>query len=131
MATFHLRITSINSCRISMPMVEPRRTRVYFSKADGVPLTVDAVPQRFFRLDNGQWIRRIAGHQKKLWRKSSRRQHRHRQHICVNGQQCRLLDAMVNAEYKRPTYYADDPYEPYHSRRNLPMYNFARAKFLP
>ena len=117
--------------RIGTPLVQPSRSRVYFSKEDGLPRSVAAVPERFFRLGNGQWIRTLAGKGKKLWRKTARRKHRMQQHLFVNGQQCRLLDAMVNKEYKRRTFYADDPYEPYHRVERLPMYNFEKIKFLP
>lgn len=30
-----------------------------------------------------------------------------------------MLDQMVSAQYKAPTYFVDDPYEPYQKRNNF------------
>ena len=54
--------------------IQPARTRVYYSRTMGKPRTVRAVIKRFFRLNNGQWIRTQAGRAKRLWKKEPRQQ---------------------------------------------------------
>ena len=98
---------------------------------DGEPESRQDVVDRFFRLENGLWIRTRAGRRKKLWRKRQTRINRLRQHVFCNETQCQMLDKMVNIEYKTPKYYVDDPYTPYHRKSNLPDYRYRPPKFLP
>jgi large subunit ribosomal protein L35 len=107
------------------------RTRVTCSRRDGKPRTVYAVTRRFFRLYNGMWIRTRAGRHKKLWKKQGRTIAALQQHVFCTQRQCWTLDKMVNRYYKTPKYYPDDPYQPYHSKDNLPNYNFIKPTFLP
>jgi len=125
-------------CRSSAPflrpcqqVVQPCRTRIIYRLRDGEPETDQTAIDRFFRLENGLWIRTRAGRHKKLWKKSAKRINRLRQHVFCNATQCRMLDKMVNIEYKTPKYYVDDPYTPYHRKSNLPDYRYRPPKFLP
>lgn len=112
-------------------IVQPCRTRIIYGLRDGEPETVQDAIDRFYRLENGLWIRPRAGRHKKLWKKSHRRIRRLKQHVFCNSTQCRLLDRMVNIEYKTPKYYVDDPYAPYRRKSNLPDYRYRPPKFLP
>ncbi|GJQ76017.1 structural constituent of ribosome [Trypoxylus dichotomus] len=94
----------------------PTRTLTKFSWKKGKRKTVKSVIRRFYRLHWGGWIRTKVGRHKKLWKKSPQRKRRLRQHVFCNGQQNTLLDLMVTKYWKKPKYYVNDPYAPYHVR---------------
>lgn len=96
--------------------VQQVRTVTKFSLKKGKRKTVKAVLRRFKRLDWGGWIRTRTGRHKRIWRKSPNLQRRLRQHVLVNATQSWLLDKMVTPYWRRPKYYVDDPYRPYHQR---------------
>lgn len=105
---------------------QPARTVTKFSIRKGKRKSVQAVLTRFKRLDWGGWIRTRCGRHKKIHKKSENRQRRLRQHVLVNSTQAWLLDKMVGPYWRRPRFYVDDPYEPYHVRefmyaRNRPI----------
>lgn len=104
------------------------RTVTKFSLQKGKRKTVKAVLKRFYRLNWGGWIRTRAGRHKHLWKKSPALRKRLREHVFVNATQSTLLDKMVTKYWKRPKYYVDDPYEPYHTREE---WIFTRRKPLP
>lgn len=104
----------------------PSRTVTKYTSS-GKRQTVHAAVRRFFRLHWGGWIRTRCGRHKKMWKKSNNRKHRLQQHVLVNGQQSNLLDKMVTKFWKRPKYYIDDIYEPYHER----TFYLARQKPMP
>ncbi|KAK2163067.1 hypothetical protein LSH36_86g03002 [Paralvinella palmiformis] len=120
---FLLQTTSPNQAQV--------RTRILFSRRTGGSRTVTAVVRRFFRLHNGMWIRTQAGRHKKLWKKKGTRVARLQQHVFCTQRQCWVLDQMVNRYYKTPKFYANDPYAAYHSKKNLPFYNYNKPRFLP
>ncbi|XP_078032945.1 mitochondrial ribosomal protein L35 [Augochlora pura] len=103
----------------------PARTITKFSRNKGKRKTCKAVLKRFYRLNWGIWIRTRVGRHKKLWTKSENRKYRLRQHIFVNATQATLLDKMVTNYWRRPHYYPEDPYNPYHEREEFP---FTRKK---
>lgn len=108
----------------------PKRTLTKFSWRTGKRKTVKSVVRRFFRLHWGGWIRTKAGRHKKLWKKSPQRRRRLRQHVFCNAQQSSLLDKMVTRYWKKPKYYIDDPYAPYHTRDEFHYtYNKPRPYF--
>lgn len=84
-----------------------------------------AVIRRFMRLDWGGWIRTKVGRQKKMWKKSSKQKRRLKQHVFCNATQSTMLDKMVTKFWKRPKYYVEDPYAPYHTREE---FNITRKK---
>lgn len=106
----------LNNAEITQIGNNITRTVTKFSLKKGRRKTVKTVLKRFYRLNWGGWIRTIAGRHKHLWRKSKRRKARLQQHVLCNGQQSYLLDKMVNAYWRKPKYYVDDPYAPYHNR---------------
>jgi large subunit ribosomal protein L35 len=97
----------------------PARTVTKFSLNKGKRKTVKAALERFYRLHWGGWIRPKVGRQKRLWRKSSAQRRRLRQHVFCNATQTNMLDKMVTKFWKRPKYYVDDPYAPYHTREEF------------
>lgn len=102
----------------------PIRTLITCSLRSGKRKSVAAVYTRFKRLNWGGWIRTRCGRHKKMHKKCPNLKHRLRQHVFVNATQSYLLDKMVTKFWKRPKFYIDDPYEPYHER----SYYFARRK---
>lgn len=94
----------------------PVRTLIKFSRQKGIRKSVKSVLKRFKRLDWGAWIRTRSGRHKKLWKKSPPLKRRLRQHVFTNATQSWLLDKMVTSFWRRPKYYVNDPYRPYHSR---------------
>lgn len=92
------------------------RTVTKFSLKKGKRKTVKAAIRRFFRLEWGGWIRTKVGRNKKIWKKSQPQRRRLRQHVFCNSTQSTLLDKMVTKFWKKPKYYVDDPYAPYHTR---------------
>lgn len=110
------------------PLVEQVRTKVRYSRGKGKPQTVHSVRKRFYRLSWGIWIRTRAGRGKRLWKKNPSRQYRLRQHVFCNKTQSKLLDKMVTRFWRRPKYWVDDPYEPYHKRQNFDVYYPERSR---
>ncbi|KAL2728478.1 hypothetical protein V1478_006110 [Vespula squamosa] len=100
-------------------LITPKRTLTKFSLKKGKRKTVKTVVKRFYRLNWGIWIRRYVAHDKHMWRKTEGRKNRLRQHIFTNGTQSWLLDTMVTKYWRRPKYYIDDPYNPYHKREEF------------
>lgn len=94
----------------------PVRTVTKFSLNKGKRKSSKSVIRRFFRLHWGGWIRTKVGRQKRLWKKSSKNRRRLRQHVTCNATQSTLLDKMVTKFWRKPKYYVDDPYAPYHTR---------------
>ncbi|KAL9900463.1 mitochondrial ribosomal protein L35 [Glossina fuscipes fuscipes] len=92
------------------------RSVTKFSLTKGKRKSVKAVLKRFKRLDWGGWIRTRTGRHKKMFRKSNALKRRLRQHVFVNATQAHLLDKMVTSFWRRPKYWIDDPYAPYHRR---------------
>ncbi|XP_076678513.1 mitochondrial ribosomal protein L35 [Andrena cerasifolii] len=111
-----------------LPVATPVRTVTKFSLKKGKRKSVKTVLKRFYRLNWGIWIRTRAGRDRRLWTKSATRKRRLRQHVFCNATQSTLLDKMVTKYWKRPHYYVDDPYTPYHKREEFP---FTRRKPIP
>ncbi|XP_031825811.1 mitochondrial ribosomal protein L35 [Nomia melanderi] len=111
-----------------LPTLTPARTVIKFSRKKGKRKTVTAVIKRFYRLNWGIWIRTRASRHSKLWCKPQNRKRRLRQHVFVNATQSTLLDKMVTKYWRRPHYYVDDPYTPYHTREEFP---YTRMKPVP
>uniref|UniRef100_A0A069DPK1 Large ribosomal subunit protein bL35m n=1 Tax=Panstrongylus megistus TaxID=65343 RepID=A0A069DPK1_9HEMI len=114
----------VNSLNFNNTSVQTRNL-TKFSLRKGKRKTVKAVLKRFYRLDWGIWIRGKCGRAKKLYRKSANRKRRLRQHVFCNATQSYLLDKMVTNYWRKPKYYVDDPYEPYHKREE---FNITRKK---
>lgn len=95
------------------------RTVTKFSLKTGKRKTVSAAIKRFKRLDWGIWIRTRTGRHKKLWKKSGKLQRKLRQHVFCNAKQSSMLDKMVTSRWRKPKYYVDDPYRPFHQRENF------------
>ncbi|KAI4873332.1 hypothetical protein NFI96_029090, partial [Prochilodus magdalenae] len=100
-------------------MLQPSRNLTYCSLKKGKRKTVRSVVKRFLRLHCGLWVRRKAGYKKKLWKKAAVRKKRLREHVFCNKTQCKKLDKMTTAFWKRRNWYLNDPYLKYHDRVNL------------
>ncbi|XP_076834361.1 large ribosomal subunit protein bL35m [Brachyhypopomus gauderio] len=101
--------------------LEPRRNLTYYSLKKGKRKTVRSVVKRFLRLHCGLWVRRKAGYKKKLWKKSSARKKRLREHVFCSKTQCKKLDKMTTSFWKRRNWFLNDPYKKYHDRVNLKL----------
>lgn len=95
------------------------RSLTKFSLGKGKRKSVKVVLKRFYRLNWGGWIRTKCGRHKKLWKKTSQRKRRLRQHVFCNGTQNYLLDKMVGKYWRKPKYFVEDIYEPYHVREEF------------
>ncbi|XP_063699641.1 large ribosomal subunit protein bL35m [Culicoides brevitarsis] len=102
--------------KTSLPLQDQSRTVTKFSRTHGKRKTIRAVVKRFKRLDWGIWIRTRTGRFNSLWKKSWNRRARLKQHCFVNGTQSYFLDKCVTKFWRRPKYYVDDIYAPYHQR---------------
>lgn len=102
--------------------IQQTRNVTKFNYRNGQRRTCKAVVKRFMRLNCGLWIRPRSGRAKKLWKKPDYILQGLRTHVICNRTQSKMLDKMVGDYWKRPKYYVDDPYEPYHVR------NFLHAK---
>lgn len=108
------------------------RNVIKYSIRRGKRKSVKAVLKRFYRLHWGIWIRTKCGRNKKLWKKSPPRKRRLRQHVFCNATQSTLLDKMVTNFWRKPKYYVNDPYEPYHTREEWQFtYTKPRPYFPP
>lgn len=103
------------------------RTVTKFSMRKGKRKAVKTVLKRFYRLHWGGWIRTIAGRHRRIWAKRPKRRVRVKQHVLCNATQSRLLDKMVTNFWRRPKYYVDDPYEPYHTREEC-IYTYKKPR---
>lgn len=65
------------------------------------------------------WIRTKASRHRRHWLKTAGRKTRSRWHVMTTAVQSHMLDKMTTNYWKRPKYYIDDPYEPYHSREEF------------
>ncbi|XP_026478952.1 39S ribosomal protein L35, mitochondrial [Ctenocephalides felis] len=111
-------ITNLNPILNTQVIFGTQQTRdlTKFSLRRGKRKSVKAVTRRFFRLNWGGWIRTRIGRHKRLWKKSPALRKRLKEHVFVTGTQSWLLDSMVTKYWRKPKYYVDDPYEPYHKR---------------
>ncbi|CAH1114047.1 unnamed protein product [Psylliodes chrysocephalus] len=107
------------------------RTLTKYSMRKGKRKSVKAVTRRFYRLNWGAWIRTKVGRQKKLWKKSPPRKRRLRQHVFCNSTQSWMLDKMVGPYWRKPRYYVDDPYQPYHSREEFTLASIKPKPYYP
>lgn len=107
------------------------RTVTKYSWAKGKRKSVRTVLKRFYRLHWGGWIRTICGRNKKLWKKSSSRKRRIKQHVFCNATQSTLLDKMVGEYWKKPKYYVDNPYECYHTREEFTYSGNKPRQYIP
>ena len=116
-ANFSYLIQNTSILRIASNITKTQsRSVTKFSLRSGKRKTLKAPLKRFYRLDWGGWIRTRSGRNKKLWKKSHNLKRRLRQHVLVNSTQSWMLDKMVTKYWRRPKYYVDDPYRPYHTR---------------
>lgn len=100
------------------PALTQVRTVTKYSMKSGKRKAVKAVLKRFKRLEWGIWVRTMTGRHKRIWKKSHKRRYKARQHVFCNSTQSWLLDSMVTRFWRRPKYYVDDPYRPFHKRED-------------
>uniref|UniRef100_A0A1B6EI79 Large ribosomal subunit protein bL35m n=1 Tax=Cuerna arida TaxID=1464854 RepID=A0A1B6EI79_9HEMI len=100
-------------------LVDTVRTNIKFSLTKGKRKTVKVVLKKFYRLNWGCWIHAKCGRHKRLYKKSAGRRRRLQYHVFCNATQSWLLDKMVTRYWRKPKYYVDDPYEPYHTREEF------------
>lgn len=106
---------------LAQPLMIPNRTVTKCSYKKGKRKSVKTVLGRFFRLHWGGWIHTRSGRNKHMWKKSFARKKKLKQHVFCNATQSTTLDKMVTKFWKRPKYYIDDMYEPYHRREEFPL----------
>lgn len=92
--------------------------------------TVKAVPKRFLRLRSGLLIHTLPGRRKHLYRKPAWLREQLREHVVTGRAVSYMLDNMVSDFWRKPKYYPDDIYEPYHQRTGVP-WGYQKKKFYP
>ena len=112
-------------------MKYPLWNKVYFSRETGNEEAFKEVVDRFYRLNNGLWIRTIPGRNKGKYKLTKEQQERMKQHIVCSREECQMLDKFVTDDYRRPHYFPDDPYEPYHRKSNIVGHKYTPRKFYP
>ncbi|VEN54026.1 unnamed protein product, partial [Callosobruchus maculatus] len=110
---------------------KPTRTLTKYSWSKGKRKSVKVVLEKFYRLNWGIWIRTKCGRNKKIWKKSSQRRRRLRQHVFCNASQSWMLDKMVGPYWQKPKYYVEDPYEPYHTREEFAVTAMKPRPYFP
>ncbi|KAG8034103.1 hypothetical protein G9C98_008584 [Cotesia typhae] len=108
-----------NSVNTSLKLQSPARGIIRYNRSRGKRGKVRTVLKRFFRLNWGIWIRTRSARHRKIWTKKQARIRRLRQHVFTNASQSWMLDKMVSPYFRKPKYWVDDPYNPYHSRENF------------
>ncbi|KFM71206.1 39S ribosomal protein L35, mitochondrial, partial [Stegodyphus mimosarum] len=78
------------------PNINFSRSVTKFSLKTGKMKSVRAVLARFYRLENGLWIRRRAGSHKHLWRRNYQSRYEKVQHVVCTKTQCIMFDKMVS-----------------------------------
>merc|ERR1712191_16590 len=101
------------------PVVDQTRSVTKWSLNKGKRKSAKSVTDRFFRLEWGAWIRPMVGHKKRHWSKTAKRKIRGARHVFCNSTQSTLLDKMVTKFWRKPHYYVDDIYRPYHQREEF------------
>ncbi|KAK0089109.1 hypothetical protein PV325_009140 [Microctonus aethiopoides] len=109
----------LNLQNLNIGVNVPSRSVIKFTRSRGKRQTVKTVLRRFYRLNWGIWIRTKAGRHRRFWTKSPARKRRCRQHVFCNSTQSWLLDKMVSPYWRKPKYWVDDPYTPYHTREEF------------
>ncbi|KAA0193613.1 Ribosomal protein L35 mitochondrial [Fasciolopsis buskii] len=109
-----------------------REVKMYYSERGQYNPPVIAVLERFKRLRWGAFIHARPGRKKHLYRKPERLREKLQEHILTNRATSFMLDNMLNKDWRRPQYYPEDIYEPYHQRTGVPWdYGLHKRKFFP
>uniref|UniRef100_A0A0X3Q3E7 39S ribosomal protein L35 n=1 Tax=Schistocephalus solidus TaxID=70667 RepID=A0A0X3Q3E7_SCHSO len=112
--------------------IKSREVKRYWTE-DGVrdPPLQDAV-DRFKRLRWGAFIHARAGRRKHLYRKNPWVVAKKDEHILTNRATSFLVNNLVNRYWRRPQFYPQDIYEPYHKRTGVPWdYELHKKRFYP
>lgn len=104
---------------VAQPLLTQTRSVIKFSLKKGKRKSVKTVLKRFYRLHWGGWIRTIAGKNKRVWLKSPANRLRVKHHVICNSTQSHMLDKMVTKFWRKPKFYVNDIYEPYHTRNEF------------
>ncbi|GAV08797.1 hypothetical protein RvY_18440 [Ramazzottius varieornatus] len=107
------------STAVKSPLLVPSRTFIKFDDKEGRKISDPDVLERFYRLTWGGWIKKKMGSNKRVWKMSHRRYRRKDQHVLVSKRYSKMFDRMVTQYYRQPTYFINDPYEPYNKRHDL------------
>lgn len=107
------------STAVKSPLLVPSRTFIKYDNNEGRKISDPDVLERFYRLTWGGWIKKKMGTNKRVWKMSHRRYRRKDQHVLVSKRYSNMFDRMVTQYYRQPTYFINDPYEPYNKRHDL------------
>ena len=110
----------------------PMHTKIKYSRETGGAETYQPVIDRFYRLNNGLWIRTRGGKRTQgRYKLSKIEQVRLDDHVFCNRQQSEMLDKFLEEEYLRPHHFPDDPYNVYHKKSNVLGYKYTPKRFYP
>ncbi|KAK4472582.1 hypothetical protein MN116_003821 [Schistosoma mekongi] len=128
-------LSNFNQWRLLQIPCRNRRSeevkKYYSETGDYNPPNQDVI-DRFKRLRWGAFIHARTGRAKHLYRRSESELDRRSEHILTNRATSFLLDNMLNEQWRKPKYYPNDIYEPYHKRTGVPWdYKLKKPKFFP
>jgi len=115
-------LTPLNCVQIRQLNRIPRHEyHIRFDPATGRKRPCRDVLDRFKRLNNGLWIRGVAGRQTQRYAMTKVQAEKTLQHVMCSDIEGQVLDKLMTPFWLRPKYYLNDPYKPYHTRRNLTL----------
>ncbi|BHF71584.1 Arachidonate 5-lipoxygenase [Sparganum proliferum] len=112
--------------------IKSKEVKRYWTE-DGThdPPLQDAV-DRFKKLRWGAYIHARAGRRKHLYRKNPWVVAKKDEHILTNRATSFLVDNLMSRYWRRPQFYPEDIYEPYHKRTGVPWdYELHKRRFYP
>ncbi|VDD80982.1 unnamed protein product [Mesocestoides corti] len=124
--------------RVTSVSVQPARgvqrqeAKRYWAEDGTHDPPVKVVIDRFKRLRWGAYIHPRAGRRKHLYRKNPWVVAKRDEHILTSRALSFCLDNMLNAHWRKPRFYPEDIYEPYHRRTGVPWdYELHKRRFYP
>uniref|UniRef100_A0A0R3T9R8 39S ribosomal protein L35, mitochondrial n=1 Tax=Rodentolepis nana TaxID=102285 RepID=A0A0R3T9R8_RODNA len=112
--------------------VQRQEAKRYYVEDGTADPPVQVVIDRFKRLRWGAYIHPRAGRRKHLYRKRPHVVAKMDEHILTSRAMSFALDNMLNKDWRKPKYYPEDIYEPYHCRTGVPWdYASYKRRFYP
>ncbi|CDS43232.2 Ribosomal protein L35 mitochondrial [Echinococcus multilocularis] len=119
---------------ITLPVrgVQRQEAKRYWAEDGTFDPPVQVVIDRFKRLRWGAYIHPRAGRRKHLYRKNPWIVAKKDEHILTSRAMSFALDNLLNKEWRRPKFFPEDIYEPYHRRTGVPWdYELHKRRFYP
>ncbi|CAH8564503.1 unnamed protein product [Dicrocoelium dendriticum] len=131
-ASSPLRPLLFSPINIPTRQMRSREVKQFYSSEGDYNPPVNDVISRFKRLRWGAFIHARSGRRRHLYRRTEAVREKLSDHLLTNRATSFLLNNMLNDHWRKPQYYPDDIYEPYHQRTGVPWgYVLRKRKFFP